>query len=125
MREIIVIALAAIGWAASLSGALGILRMPDVYSRIQCSSKTITMGALPALVALVVGEGPISNYGGRALLVAALLLVVNPAASHALARAAYKTGVPMWRGAVIDQVRPGRGAVPGKENGEHNEEPGR
>ena len=30
MREIIVIALAAIGWAVSLSGALGILRMPDV-----------------------------------------------------------------------------------------------
>ena len=78
------------------------------------------MGALPALVALVVGEGPISNYGGRALLVAALLLVVNPAASHALARAAYKTGVPMWRGAVTDQVRPERSGAPGKENGERN-----
>ncbi len=125
MREIIVIALAAIGWAVSLSGALGILRMPNVYSRIQCSSKTITMGALPALVALVVGEGPISSYGGRALLIAALLLVVNPAASHALARAAYKTGVPMWRGAVTDQVRLERSGAPGKENGEHNGEPGR
>ena len=125
MREIIVIGLAAIGWAVSLSGALGILRMPDVYSRIQCSSKTITMGALPALIALVVGEGPISSYGGRALLVAALLLVVNPAASHALARAAYKTGVPMWRGAVTDQVRPERSGTPDKENGERNAEPGR
>jgi multicomponent Na+:H+ antiporter subunit G len=125
MREIIVITLAAIGWAVSLSGALGILRMPDVYSRIQCSSKTITMGALPALLALVVGEGPISNYGGRALLVAALLLVVNPAASHALARAAYKTGVPMWRGAVTDQVAQARSGPPDKDHGEHNGEPGR
>ena len=125
MREIIVIALAAIGWAVSFSGALGILRMPDVYSRIQCSSKTITMGALPALVALVVGAGPISSCGGRALLVAALLLVVNPAASHALARAAYKTGVPMWRGAVTDQVRPGQSGAPDNENGERNGEPGR
>jgi multicomponent Na+:H+ antiporter subunit G len=125
MREIIVITLAAIGWAVSLSGALGILRMPDVYSRIQCSSKTITMGALPALLALVVGEGPISNYGGRALLVAVLLLVVNPAASHALARAAYKTGVPMWRGAVTDQVRQARSGPPDKDHGEHNGEPGR
>jgi multicomponent Na+:H+ antiporter subunit G len=106
MTEIIVIALAAAGWVFSLSGAVGILRMPDVYSRIQCSSKTITMGALPVLIALVVGEGPISTYGSRALLVAVLLLVVNPAASHALARAAYKTGVPMWRGAVRDEVRP-------------------
>lgn len=98
------IVLAVIGIAFSLSGAVGILRMPDVYSRIQCSSKTITMGALPALIALVVGEGPLSAYGSRALLVAVLLLVVNPAASHALARAAYKTGVPMWPGAVADQV---------------------
>lgn len=105
MREVIVIVLAVTGLAFSLSGAVGISRMPDVYSRIQCSSKTITMGALPVLIALVVGEGPVSSYGGRALLVAVLLLVLNPVASHALARAAYKSGVPMWPGAVTDQVR--------------------
>jgi multicomponent Na+:H+ antiporter subunit G len=104
VREGIVIALAAIGLAFSLSGVVGILRMPDVYSRIQCSSKTITMGALPVLTALVVAEGPVSSYGSRALLVAVLLLVLNPVASHALARAAYKAGVPMWPGAVTDEV---------------------
>ena len=82
--------------------------MPDVYCRIQCSSKTITMGALPALIALVVGEGPFTTYGSRALIVAVLILVVNPAASHALARAAYKAGVPMWQGAVRDRARDGR-----------------
>jgi multicomponent Na+:H+ antiporter subunit G len=82
--------------------------MPDLYSRIQCSTMMITMGALPALVALVVGEGPITNYGGRALLVAVLMLVIGPVASHALARAAYKTGVPMWSRAVVDQVEPRR-----------------
>lgn len=105
MREDAVIALSAIGLVFSLSGVAGILRMPDVYSRIQCSTKTITMGALPVLIAVVVGEGPISSYGSRALLVAALLLVVNPVSSHALARAAYKSGVPMWPGAVTDQPR--------------------
>jgi multicomponent Na+:H+ antiporter subunit G len=112
--EIIVIVLAAVGWAFSLSGAVGILRMPDVYCRIQCSSKMITMGALPVLVALVVGEGPVSVFGSRALLVAILLLVINPVASHALARAAYKAGVPMWAGAVADQVaeRVRRGSGP-------------
>jgi multicomponent Na+:H+ antiporter subunit G len=102
--EVIVIVLAAVGWAFSLSGAVGIVRMPDVYCRIQCSSKMITMGALPVLIALVVGEGPVSVFGSRALLVAILLLVINPVASHALARAAYKIGVPMWSGAVADQV---------------------
>jgi multicomponent Na+:H+ antiporter subunit G len=105
VKEIVVIVLCAIGWAFTLSGAVGIVRMPDVYCRIQCSTKTITMGALPVLVALVVAQGPVTAYSSRALLVAVLLLLVNPAASHALARAAYKTGVPMWRGAVRDEPR--------------------
>jgi multicomponent Na+:H+ antiporter subunit G len=116
VREGIVIALAAIGLAFSLSGVVGILRMPDVYSRIQCSSKTITMGALPVLIALVVAEGPVSSYGSRALLVAVLLLVLNPVASHALARAAYKAGVPMWPGGVTDEVATRvAGEGPGKD----------
>lgn len=103
MKEVVVVVLCVVGLFFSLTGAVGILRMPDVYSRIQCSSKTITTGALPLLVALAVAEGPITEYGGRALVVAVLLLLVNPAASHAIARAAYKTGVPMWRGAVADE----------------------
>jgi multicomponent Na+:H+ antiporter subunit G len=103
VREAAVIVLVVIGLFFALSGVIGILRMPDVYTRIQCSSKTITMGALPLLVALAVAEGPFTTYGSRALLVAILLFVVNPAASHALTRAAYKTGVPMWDGAAVDE----------------------
>lgn len=118
MRDAIVIALVVIGLAFTLSGAVGILRMPDVYSRIQCSSKTVTMGALPVLIALVVAEGPVSSYGSRALLVAALLLILNPAASHALARAAYKSGVPMWPGAVTDEPRAQARARSAKDAGD-------
>ncbi|MDQ1427075.1 MAG: multicomponent Na+:H+ antiporter subunit [Acidimicrobiaceae bacterium] len=119
MRQVAVVVLAAIGIGFSLSGAVGILRMPDLYTRIQCSSKTITMGALPALSALVVGEGWRTTYASRALLVALLLLVVNPLASHALARAAYKRGVPMWPGSVIDQAAARRppAAAAGDEGG--------
>ena len=102
--EVVASVLIGVGVIFSLSGAVGILRMPDLYTRIQCSSKTITMGALPVLVGVVVIEGPVSSYGSRALLVAFLLLVVNPVASHSLARAAYKAGVPMWDGAVVDEV---------------------
>ena len=101
-----VLALAAVGLAFSLSGAVGILRMPDVYTRLQCSSKNVTMGTLPLLLAVVVDKGLVSTYGSRALLVAALVLVINPVAAHALTRAAYRTGVPMWSGSVVDQARP-------------------
>lgn len=108
-----VIALCVVGVFFSLSGAIGILRMPDVYTRIQCSSKTITAGALPLLVGLAVAKGPFTEYGSRALLVAVLLLLVNPVAAHALARAAYKTGVPMWPGAVADQPGQPKRSPPG------------
>jgi multicomponent Na+:H+ antiporter subunit G len=105
VRTVVATALIVIGLAVSVSGALGILRMPDVYLRIQASSKTVTMGVLPVLLGIVVAQGPLTPYGGRALIVALLLLVMNPLASHALARAAYRSGVPMWRGAVVDQPR--------------------
>ena len=106
MRDALVLGLAAIGLAFSLSGAFGISRMPDLYTRLQCSSKNVTMGALPLLLAVVVEKGPVSPYGGRALLVAVLVLVANPVAAHALARAAYRSGVAMWPGSVVDQARP-------------------
>jgi multicomponent Na+:H+ antiporter subunit G len=105
VREVIVAVLVMIGVAFSLSGAVGVVRLPDLYSRIQASSKTITMGAVPALLAVAVGKGFFSQYGVRALLVAVLLLTVNPAASHALARAAYKAGIKQWPGAVKGDVR--------------------
>ena len=92
IAQAVVIALCIVGVFFSLSGAIGILRMPDVYTRIQCSSKTITAGALPLLAGLAVAKGLFTEYGSRALLVAVLLLLVNPIAAHALARAAYKTG---------------------------------
>jgi multicomponent Na+:H+ antiporter subunit G len=103
LRLVIAVVLCTIGLLFALTGVVGILRMPDVYTRIQCSSKTITMGALPTLLGLAVGNGFLTPYGGRALLVAVLLLVINPAASHALARAAYRGGVRMWDGAVLDE----------------------
>jgi multicomponent Na+:H+ antiporter subunit G len=100
----VAIVLACVGLVFSLSGTVGILRMPDLYSRIQCSTKTVTMGALPFLAGAVIWGGIDSTFASRALVVAALLLIVSPLASHALARAAYRRGVPMWSGAVVDQA---------------------
>jgi multicomponent Na+:H+ antiporter subunit G len=105
VKDVAVIALAVTGILFSLSGAVGIVRMPDLYARIQCSSKNVTMGTLPLLLAVIVEKGFLSTYGSRALLVAVLILVVNPVAAHALARAAYRSGVPMWPGSVVDQAR--------------------
>jgi multicomponent Na+:H+ antiporter subunit G len=105
VRIAVVAVLCSVGLFFSFSAAVGILRMPDIYTRLQCSSKSITMGALPLLIGLAVATGPISSYGGRALLVGLLIMVLGSATAHALARAAYKVGVPMWRGSVADEPR--------------------
>lgn len=109
MNHIVATVLAAVfggvGVLVSLTGAVGVIRMPDLYTRIQCSSKTVTLGVIPTLLGLVFAEGAVTAYGGRALLITLMLLVLNPAASHALARASYKVGVPMWPGSVTDQPR--------------------
>ena len=100
MRTGIAVALCAVGLFFSLSGAIGVWRMPDLYTRVQAATKTITLGALPTLVGVVVASGASPPYLTRAMLVGFLLLTLNPAASHALVRAAYKTGTPQWRHAV-------------------------
>jgi multicomponent Na+:H+ antiporter subunit G len=109
LKDVVVVVLALCGLFFSLSGAVGLVRMPDLYCRIQCSSKNVTMGALPLLLAVVVEKGVVSAFGSRALLVAFLLFAINPLSAHALARAAYRTGIPMWPGAVVDQARSDRG----------------
>jgi multicomponent Na+:H+ antiporter subunit G len=103
VKDVATVVAASVGLFFSLSGVVGILRMPDLYSRVQCSSKTITMGALPALIAVTIGQGWLTSFGSRALIVGFLLVVVNPMSSHALVRAAYKVGIPIWRRAVYDQ----------------------
>jgi multicomponent Na+:H+ antiporter subunit G len=110
VKEIAVIVVAAVGLGFSVSGAVGIMRMPDVHTRIQYSSKAIVMGALPALVALLIGEGVVSTFGGRALLIALLLLVANPASSHALARVA--TGLRTWPGTPPNEAAEQPGSDP-------------
>ena len=105
MKLLVVTVLCIVGLFFSLSAAVGIVRMPDIYTRLQCSSKSITMGALPLLLGLALAEGPITAYGGRALLVGLLIMLLGSATAHALARAAYKVDVPIWPGAVTDEPR--------------------
>lgn len=105
MKDVIVVILCCVGVLFSLTAAVGLLRMPDVYSRIQCSTQLVTFGAVPVLIAITIFAGPVSPYGSRALIVAALLLILAPATSHALGRSAYLNKVPLWSGSVRDEPR--------------------
>ncbi len=105
MLDIVVGILYVTGMFFNLSAVVGILRMPDLYCRLHSSSKNTTLGSILVILGLAlqefrVGETP---AGLKVMLVAAFMLIVTPIGSHALARAAYKAGVPLWEGSVVDQ----------------------
>lgn len=70
-------------------GALGVLRMPDVYNRMQAGTKTTTLGALSSLLGVGIYHPP---WIFKTLLIALFIFLTNPVSSHALARAAFNTG---------------------------------
>lgn len=82
-----------------LTGALGIIRMPDVFTRMHAAGMTDTMGAGLMLLGLATqtGEGAVVL---RLLLILVLLWLTSPVATHALAKAAL-------HGHVDPELRPG------------------
>ncbi len=75
-------------------GALGLLRMPDVYNRIQAGTKATTLGSLSVLLG-VAFYYPI--WWHKLLLIALFILLTSPVGSSTLARAAHKTGLRPYR----------------------------
>lgn len=76
-------------------GTLGLLRFPDFYSRTHGATKCDTVGAGSILLGLCLLRGFEADVL-KILAIAALVLLTSPTAGHALARAAYRTGLRPW-----------------------------
>jgi multicomponent Na+:H+ antiporter subunit G len=75
-------------------GALGLIRMPDVYNRIQTGTKAVTLGVLFTLL----GVGFLHpDWWPKLVAIGGFLLMTNPVGSSVIARALYKAGVKPWR----------------------------
>ena len=83
-----------IGAAFTLLGALGLLRMPDVYNRIQAGTKAVTLGALSLLFGIALLY---PAWWGKLLVIAVMILVTNPLGSSTIARALLMAGVQPWK----------------------------
>jgi multicomponent Na+:H+ antiporter subunit G len=116
VRTALVLACTAIGCGFILLAAVGVVRMPDLYSRMQASGKGATVGAIVTVIGAAIhfGAGPIIIRGG---VIAGFLFVTVPIAVHLIARAGFVTGAELEPGAVIDETRtgdrgPGTGRAP-------------
>ncbi|GBD27289.1 Na(+)/H(+) antiporter subunit G [bacterium HR30] len=104
MVEWLVVALLLAGTFFMVVAGIGIVRMPDVYLRMSCTSKAATLGCgcLLAGYALQVGDAGIAV---RAVATAAFVLLTAPVAAHMIGRAAYRLGVPLWVGSCCDELK--------------------
>ncbi|RLI72734.1 Na+/H+ antiporter subunit G [Candidatus Heimdallarchaeota archaeon] len=88
--------------------SLGLIRMPDVYNRMQTATKSATLGSLGVIMGVGIwAVGDVGSYSWipKTLIIAVFLLLTNPIAAHALIRAAYKSGVPLWEGSIMDRYK--------------------
>jgi multicomponent Na+:H+ antiporter subunit G len=81
-----------IGTFFSLTGVLGYIRFPDVYTRLHASAKVSVFGAVFLMVATI-SWTPLSL--GKGLVLISLLLISGPVISHALSSAAYRVKIPL------------------------------
>ena len=108
MNEMLARVIIGIGLLFDLFGAIGLVRLPDVYNRVQAATKCVTLGTCLILLGVFVHAG-ISALGVKALLCALFVILTSPVGAHAIARGAHIAGVRLWEGSVVDKYQEKRG----------------
>ncbi|MBU2540795.1 MAG: monovalent cation/H(+) antiporter subunit G [Candidatus Omnitrophica bacterium] len=102
MNNIIGLIFITVGLMFDLLGCLGLVRLPDVYNRLQAATKCVTLGTCSILFGtfLIVG---FTAAGMKSLLCIIFLILTSPVAAHAIARGAHRSGVKLWDKSVVDK----------------------
>ena len=104
MTDVVTAVVWLVGSAFALLAAIGVLRMPDVFTRMQASTKASTLGLACLLIGTALQMGDFATLI-RVASIGAFVLLTTPVSSHVIARASYVAGVPLWKGTVLDERR--------------------
>lgn len=104
--NLIVGAMILVGSFFALAAAIGVLRLPDLFTRMHAASKAGPVGSGLMLLALAL-IAPDHATVTRAIAAVAFLLLTAPISAHLLAKAAYSVGYRLWRGSVLDEMAGG------------------
>ena len=104
MNNIIGMIFIGIGLAFDIFGCLGLVRLPDVYNRLQAATKCVTLGTCSILFGTFLMVG-FTAAGIKSLLCIGFILLTAPVAAHAISRGAHRAGVKLWDGSVVDKYK--------------------
>lgn len=104
MSEQISAALLVVGASFMLLAGLGVLRLPDLFMRLQAATKASTLGVGCLMLGVAVHFQDLA-VTARAVLLIAFFFLTAPVGAHLIARAAYAVGVPLWKGTITDELR--------------------
>jgi len=90
-----------IGTTFLFLGSLGLLRLPDVYNRLQAGTKCTTLGAFLTIIGVGIMQ---PDWLPKTLVIALFILTTNPISNHALGRASRKSGVSLCDKSVVDKA---------------------
>jgi multicomponent Na+:H+ antiporter subunit G len=102
MNDLIVSALVWLGSLLMLISALGVVRFPDLFTRMHAATKTGTVGII-LLVSAVAVHFQALEITIFAVLIVAFFFLTAPIAGQLIGRAAYRSGVPLWDRTVCDE----------------------
>jgi multicomponent Na+:H+ antiporter subunit G len=104
LQNYLAAALILVGSTFSLTASVGLLRLPDLYTRMHAASKAGTLGSCSVLLALAVhADDPAISL--RALAGVLFFLLTVPISSHLLAKAAHSAGYRLWDGSECDDLK--------------------
>jgi multicomponent Na+:H+ antiporter subunit G len=90
------------GATLAMLAGVGVLRMPDVFTRMQASTKASTLG-LGCLLAGVALRNLEFSFAVRGVTIAAFMLLTTAVSAHVIARAAARSGAALWDGTLVDE----------------------
>lgn len=93
-----------IGLVFNLLGCIGILRLPDLYNRLQAATKAVTLGTCCILLSLVFRYG-FTEIGIKGLFAIPILFFTSTISGHSLIRGSYHFGIKLWNKSVIDDYK--------------------
>ncbi len=115
MSKIIFIILLSTGILFNLFGCIGLLRLPDVYNRLQSATKCVTLGCCSILLSLIFYYG-FNEVGVKALIAIPLLFFTATVAAHALIRGSYFFGIKLGDKSVRDDYKEVAGSGKNKDS---------